>query len=499
MSTGEKNTTGTGQEPRKEEPKKQRTRAQIEARRRQRRRQVMINRAICAGVLILVIAAIIGGIVLAVNLSKKKKENEAKAKQEEQLKEEQTLAAKENFVAEGKRLAAGYDYDGAISYLQSNAEYSSAPEVTAAIDEINQVKASLVPVDVDTVTHVFFHTLVADPSITWNLTGPDEYKIGDYNEVMTTVDEFNKIMQQMYDNDFVLISIRDMVVENPDGTFSKNENLLLPPGKKPFVLSQDDVNYYFYMIGDGFADKLIVGPDGKPTNEYIQADGTVVTGSYDVVPCLNDFLKIHPDFSYKGAKGILALTGYNGVLGYRTDPDLAKTAEEGNDSATEYGVFNTQEEIEKAKPVVQCLKDDGWEFASHSYGHISYGSSFEKVKVDADKWQERVGNIIGPTDILIYPFGTDIGDWHEYSEENQTYQYLKGQGFKYFCNVDSNPYWVQITPGNMRQGRINLDGWRMYYDLIGESDKLGFMFDVKSVFDETRPTTGLTEWQGNGS
>ena len=105
------------------------------------------------------------------------------------------------------------------------------------------------------------------------------------------------------------------------------------------------------------------------------------------MPVLNEFIDEHPDFSYKGAKAILAFTGYNGVLGYRTDPDLAKTAEEGNKNAEEYGVFNYQEEIEAAKPVVQALIDDGWELASHSYGHISYGSSFEKVKEDADKWQ----------------------------------------------------------------------------------------------------------------
>lgn len=480
-------------------PKKRLTRAQIEAKRRKRRRQVMINRAICAGVLLIVVLGIILAIVLSVNHSKKVKADKAKADQEAKQQEEQAVQGKATFIEEGKRMAMGYDYDGAIAYLQSNAEYSADPEVTAAIDAINQEKASLVPVDVDTVTHVFFHTLVADPSITWNLTGADEYKVGDYNEVMTTIDEFNKIMQQMYDNDFVLISIRDMVVENPDGTFSKNENLLLPPGKKPFVLSQDDVCYYFYMIGDGFADRLIVGPDGKPTNEYIQPDGTVVTGSYDVVPCLNDFLELHPDFSYKGAKGILALTGYNGVLGYRTDPDLALGAEEGNKNATEYGTFDTAAEIEKAKPVVQALKDDGWEFASHSYGHISYGSSFEKMKEDADKWQARVANVIGPTDIIIYPFGTDIGDWKGYADDNQKYQYLKSQGFKYFCNVDSNPYWVQITSDYVRQGRINLDGFRMYQDLHGGSDKLSFMFDVESVFDKNRPDTGLDEWQGNQS
>ena len=37
-----------------------------------------------------------------------------------------------------------------------------------------------------------------------------------------------------------------------------------------------------------------------------------------MVPLIDAFVKKHPDFSYRGAKGTLALTGYNGVLGYRT-------------------------------------------------------------------------------------------------------------------------------------------------------------------------------------
>ena len=94
---------------------------------------------------------------------------------------------------------------------------------------------------------------------------------------------------------------------------------MLPQGKIPFVMSLDDLSYYHSYDGRGTATRMIIGEDGKPTCEYVQADGTTVTGSYDCVPLLDDFLEVHPDFSYKGAKGTIALTGYNGILGYRTD------------------------------------------------------------------------------------------------------------------------------------------------------------------------------------
>ena len=89
--------------------------------------------------------------------------------------------------------------------------------------------------------------------------------------------------------------------------------------KIPFVLSQDDVCYYHYMDGDGFASKLVVDDEGKVRNEYVEDDGSISIGDYDMVPLIDRFVEKHPDFSYRGAKGIVALTGYNGILGYRTD------------------------------------------------------------------------------------------------------------------------------------------------------------------------------------
>lgn len=68
------------------------------------------------------------------------------------------------------------------------------------------------------------------------------------------------------------------------------------------------------MDGDGFATKLIVDDEGKIRNEYVEDDGSISVGDYDMVPLIDRFVEEHPDFSYRGAKGIIALTGYNGIL-----------------------------------------------------------------------------------------------------------------------------------------------------------------------------------------
>ena len=151
------------------------------------------------------------------------------------------------------------------------------------------------------VTHVFYHTLIKDTSKAFD----GDNKSGDYDQVMTTIDEFNQITESMYEKGYVMVSIYDLAKVDENGNMTSGE-ILLPPGKVPFVLSEDDVCYYHYMDGDGFATKLIVDDDGKIRNEYVEDDGSVSVGDYDVVPLIDRFVEEHPDFSYRGAKGIVA-------------------------------------------------------------------------------------------------------------------------------------------------------------------------------------------------
>lgn len=72
-----------------------------------------------------------------------------------------------------------------------------------------------------------------------------DYKQEDYNCWYTTVSEFDKITQQMYDNGYVIVRLRDLVKEtkNEDGssTFEVNDHTP-PPNKKAVVLSVDDLS-----------------------------------------------------------------------------------------------------------------------------------------------------------------------------------------------------------------------------------------------------------------
>lgn len=384
----------------------------------------------------------------------------------------------EALLHEAEALALTYDYEGAIELLSSS-EYAEEQSVIDAIASYEGTKSTLVRVDPGEITHVFFHSLIMDNAKAFD----DDYDSAGYNQVMTTKSEFLEILNQMYDRGYVLVKMHDIAYETTDENGEAkfvSGNIMLPPDKKAFVMSQDDVCYYEYMDGDGFASRIIIGDDGKPTCEMVMDDGSISVGSYDLVPLLEDFITEHPDFSYKGARAVIAFTGYQGVLGYRTDPEY-------KDSNPNY-----EADCETVRQVAQCLRNNGWELASHSWGHIDMGTrDLESVKIDADKWESRVESLIGETDIILYPFGSDIGDWHTYTMENEKYAYLYSLGFRYFCNVDGNPHWVQISDKSMRQGRRNLDGYRMYYDLPEtEPTKtyLDDLFDVTTVFDRERPT-----------
>ena len=394
-------------------------------------------------------------------------------------------------------MAMGYDYDGAIALLQTIPDYQSDSAVTAAISQYEETKATCVAVDPTTVPHIFYHSLVNDPDSAFNVSVLGQSAVDGMNAWMTTVDEFDKITQAMYDNGYVFVRLRDLVVETTDENgnvhFEPNSNLMLPPGKKAVVLSVDDLSYYHSYEAASFPDKLVLDENGKVKCHYVKPDGTESVGDYDVVPRLNTFLEEHPDGAYKGARGLIALTGYNGVFGYRTDTDYKTKSNLLDDQAKwleNHPDFDWDAEVAEATTIANALKDEGWEFASHTWGHLSVtNKTVDQLRTDNEKWVNTVQNIVGPVDTIIFAHGNDIGDWTDYRSDNDKYQYFKSAGYNFYCNVDSSqPYWVQIRSDYVRQGRIDLDGYQLYQASQGMTTVLDGLFTASQVFDSRRPT-----------
>lgn len=338
------------------------------------------------------------------------------------------------------------------------------------------------------VEHLFFHPIIAYPE--WAFTsGPaTESEKKGLDDWMVTVDEYNKILQNVYDKGYILVAMEDVWSEVTDdsGTHMVRNTLMLPEGKKPLVISFDDVNYYPYMLEQGFTTKLVVGDDGQIwaecTDPYTKE--TFLTQELDATPILDNFVLEHPDFSLNGAKAIFSLTGYQGILGYRTQTDRNVT------DPTELEVFeaNRQKEIEAVKPVIERLKETGWTFGSHTWGHINLADkSLAIVQDDTERWLNEVGSLVGPTNILFYPHGArpDGDDW---KKTGPILQYLQEQGFRVFASVGIESFsYIKTDISAVICDRLHPDGTTLRWS---RSRYLQF-YDVQEIIDlEVRPDYG---------
>ena len=455
-----------------------------------------LQQLIGIGIVVLV-ALIILCVVIALTSKPSSGSGNGKNPTESELSTEEILAQKKAaLIADADYLATTYDYDAAIAKIQSWEGYAEDEELSTKLAGYEATKASCVRVNMEDVTHIFYHSLVVDPARAFD---PNDYQGRGNYEWMTTVSEFNKITQEMYDRGYVLVSLHDLYRYETDEAGNQimvENDIYLPEGKKAFVLSLDDLSYYHSYDNYGYAAKLILDENGDVINEYIDAEGNVHYGLYDCVPLLDKFVKDHPDASYRGAKGTVALTGYNGILGYRTDetysldnidnPDIDRNKREWLKAHPD---FDLEKERAAAKEIADAMKANGWTFASHTWGHLRVGDkSLSTLKTDNEKWQRNIAPIVGETNIIIFAHGQDLGKWGDYDLSNEKVQYFMSQGFDVFCNVDSFEHRTHFGGTYLRQGRRNLDGIRFHYNLTGQQNNLSDLFDVTEIIDPERPS-----------
>ncbi len=287
------------------------------------------------------------------------------------------------------------------------------------------------------VSHVFFHPIISDPQKAY--TDNQQQEKGNY-DWMVTVNEFNKAIEKLHENNYILIDPHDAY--DLESTPVKRKKLKLPKGKKPLIMSMDDMNYYEYMQGNGYTERLTLNKDNETVAEKKNDQGKMEQSkTNDAVPLLNDYVKKHPDFSYKGQKAVVGLTGYEGVLGYRTN-DLENP--------------NYEQRKKQAKKVADSMKRDGWTFASHSYGHINFeDSSDEQIIEDTKRWKKEVEPIVGKTDLFIFPHGAQ-------DRNSTSYNYMIDEaGFKYMAGVGPDNF-TSLSNKDIYQDRVAIDGLNLH-------------------------------------
>ena len=285
------------------------------------------------------------------------------------------------------------------------------------------------------VEELFVHPLVINPKLAFI---NDQLGIGFQDNFVTAL-EFKRILDQLWAKGWTLVDVHRAA----DGT------VRVPVGRRPLVVSEDDVNYYQYFDGRGLAKRLVLAgsrvraelPDGQLSEE-------------DVVPLVDAEIARHPEFSADGAKGVIAVTGYEGLLGEHHPDEPAARA--------------------RLIAIAKWLKADGWTFASHTWGHIDLSTnSLASIAWDTTHWKAEAEAILGPTDVMIYPFGA--------RPNAAGIRYLVQAGYKIQLDIDIVARTFHID-GATVMSRRHVDG----YAFESPQQQLQF-YDIVTVRDPARP------------
>lgn len=404
------------------------------------------------------------------------------AAQEELARLNQEVADLADAAAE---LAGQYDYNGAIQVLKSfSGNMKDFPALEQLIAAYEDELATLVQwSDFAAIPNLSFEMLIADAQRAFN----DAKYASSYKKNFITTEEFKLILEQLYKNGYILISLDHLYEykETDSGvSYFVEKELLLPEGKKPLLLTQTQVNYNLYMVdsdgdwvadagGAGFASKLILDDNGNFANEFVAADGTLEVGAYDLIPILESFIATHPDFSYRGARATIALTGYNGLFGYRTHAEAAQKLGE--------DVYN--QEIENAKTIANALQNAGYKLACYTYENKDYSKlTTAKIEADMSGWTAEVIPILGQVDTFVFAKNADLATaTAPYNSES--YRILESFGFQFYLGYckDGKP-WVNVNDQYVRQGRIAVTA----NNLINKKSWFNDILDPSAVLAEAR-------------
>lgn len=299
------------------------------------------------------------------------------------------------------------------------------------------------------IEHIFTHELVYDTARAFAADNSLRYC---FDKDHMTASEFGKLLGALHSRGYALIGLDAAISGAP---------VKMPRGKKPIVLSFDDMSYD--TVGRGCIDKLVVS-DGKVC-DYTAGDKVKITRERENVSILERFIEEHPDFSVDGARATLCVNGYNGILGYRVTPDCRVSA----------AVMEKQ--TEACKATVDELKRRGYTFASHTYYHKYFNSmSYADVERDCAMWKKYIEPIVGKTRVLCFPAG-------EHSAKSGKLDVFRKYGFDTFlCVGDGATEFERGLDGIKFVYRKPFDGTslRLY------KKQYEHLVDCEAIYDTTR-------------
>jgi hypothetical protein len=120
------------------------------------------------------------------------------------------------------------------------------------------------------------------------------------------------------------------------------------------------------------------------------------------------------------------------------------------------------------------LKELGWTFASHGYAHLhTVAVTDEKLRSDSQKWVNETQNVVGPTQIYVWPFGNAPP-----TSSSKRRLLTDEFGFRMFDGVDTAGALV-FEGDSARLDRKPVDGLSLRAFRARYAD----LFDTAAIFD----------------
>jgi peptidoglycan/xylan/chitin deacetylase (PgdA/CDA1 family) len=222
-------------------------------------------------------------------------------------------------------------------------DVQASPEVTPQADIVPLTPdqlTTLAPNELGLIPILEYHVITADPE--------------EEEQFTRTVDDFKADLAWLYEHNFYVVPLRDVV----DNTISA------PAGKSPVALTFDDANSFQFSA-------------------TVDASGALVPDPNSAVGILEEFFASHPDFGHTAHFGIVPNNCF---------------------------AFPDESQMPLCHDKLKWLADHGYEIGNHTWTHANlrdvddetFKAEIGKTKQFIDQWVTGPAN---QSDILTLPFG----------------------------------------------------------------------------------------------
>ncbi len=355
--------------------------------------------------------------------------------------------------------------------LQLQAVFPGDQTVLDALDQCSQKIPRKLETFRGAIEHLVIKPLIVDPVTAFDR---DPYAAAAFDTMLTTL-EFERILEALYANDYILVD-QSRLMTGAGERFA----LELPEGKKPLVLVLEGLNYFVTRRATGNCWDLQLDASGQVCGVWPGPDGNlIVRRESEAVGILDAFVEAHPDFSFDGAKGLITLSGYEGVFGRVTDPDQLDDKNRAL-AALGYpelvlGPADYEANRTQVQAIIRQLLRTGWQIGTSTYGMINLqNASLEQVQSDWAKWQSQIESLTGPVTALSFPNGAVL------QADDPRRQFLEGQGIRVFSGLGATPYIVR-NEHTVYTDKVQVSGFSLTHPGLYRLERF---FEASLVIDQ---------------